>query len=324
MITLLATLLLSTPTAALGNEAVVTVALPIEASVDGSEMTLGDIAKISAEVESQAEAVRGFSLGYAPAPGYSRVIQRWRLQQQLAKEFPRIEVEFEGKAACRVWPRTAEVTPTELEVAARKALAEQFSDSDAEVALHGELGAEIVPAGRSSRRLEADLASGSVSSGTLNVPVAIFVDDVKYRTVWVPFDVTLYRELPVLRRTIPLGGKIEAGDLELRRVAVEASFERELLQPSMLIGASARRALPSGKPVSVRDVVRALAIKAGETITLEVRNGRVVVRTKAIAMTDGFVGDVVALRTLQSGKELTARVTSPGNVKLQLGDGSSN
>ena len=324
MITLIASLLLSTPTAALGNESLVTITIPVEASVDGSEMTLGDIAKVSSEVESQAQAVRDFSLGYAPAPGYSRVIQRWRLQQQLAKEFPRFEVEFEGKAACRVWPRTAEITALELESAARKALAEQFSSSDAEVELHGELGAEVVPAGRSSRRLEADLASGSLSSGTLNVPVAIYVDDVKYRTVWVPFDVTIFRELPVLRRTIPLGGKIEAGDLELRRVAVDASFERELLSPAMLIGASARRALPSGKPVSVRDVVRALAVKTGETITLEIRNGRVVVRTKVLALTDGFIGDVVAIRTLETGKELTARITSPGNAEMNLGDDAKN
>jgi flagella basal body P-ring formation protein FlgA len=324
MITLLATLLLSTPTASLGNENVVTVEIPIEASVDGSEMTLGDVAKISSEVESQAEAVRGFSLGYAPAPGYSRVIQRWRLQQQLAKEFPRLEVEFEGKAACRVWPRTAEITPAELELTARKALAEQFSSSDAEVELHGELSAEVVPAGRSTRRLEADLANGSLTSGTLNVPVAIYVDEVKYRTVWIPFDVTIFREVPVLRRTIPLGGTIEAGDLELRRVAIDASFERELLSPSMLIGASARRALASGKPVSVRDVVRALAVKTGETITLKVRNGRVVVRTKVLALSDGFIGDVVALRTLETGKELTARITSPGNVEMNLGEDATN
>ena len=319
MISLLATLLLSTPAVAPAPESIVNVTLPLEASVDGSEITLGDIADVQGDVTSEVALLRDFNVGYSPAPGYSRVVQRWRLEQRVKRQHPGLTVNFLGESACRVWPRTAEITPEELEVAARQALADELGTADVEVALHRELASEIVPAGRESRRIEPDRAGAQLRSGTVNVPLRILIDEVKYRTVWVSFDVTLYRELPVLRRPIPLGGTIQEGDLVLRRTPVEASFRGEMLTPAKLIGATARRSLSQGRPVSTLDVTRMAAVQQGETVTLEIKNGQVLVSTKVLCMNDGFLGDVVAIRTLETGKELTAVVVQKGRLELRLG-----
>lgn len=319
MITLFSILLLSTPAAVSAPESIVTVTLPLEASVDGSEITLGDIADIQGDVTSEVASLRDFNVGYAPAPGYSRVLQRWRLEQRVKRDLPGLTVNFLGESACRVWPRTAEISPEELEAAARAALIGELGGADVELSLHRELSPEVVPAGRESRRLVADRSGAALRSGTINVPIRVVIDDVKYRTVWVSFDATLYREMPVLRRPIPLGGKIEDGDLVLQRTAVEASFQGEPLTPEKLIGATARHALLTGRPVSSYDVTRESAVKEGETVTLEVKNGQVLVSTKVMCMTDGYVGDVVPIRTLATGKELTALVAQKGRLELRLG-----
>lgn len=324
MISFITALLLSAPVATVTTDNVVTVSLPLEASILGSEMTLGEIAEVQGDDANDVESVEAFTLGYSPAPGYSRVIQRWRVEQQLTKEFPRLQINFEGKAACRVWPRTAEINASELERVAREAISSSLLGEDTEVTLHTRLENEKVPAGRISRRLVADAASGTLKSGVLNVPIKILIDDTKYRTVWVSFDVTLYRELPVLRRAVPQGGLIKPDDLVMRRVAVDASFAKEALSPAMLVGASARRPLDMGSPIAARDIQRQLAVKAGETVALEIVNGRVVVNTKVMAMMDGFVGDVVGIRTLETGKELTAVVIKSGRLQLRLGATENN
>ncbi len=319
MIAILTTLLLSVPVANLAPESTITVALPAEATVSGSEMTLGEIAVITGELEGEVQDVKDFALGYAPSPGYSRVIQSWRVEQQLAKEFPSLQISFTGKDTCRVWPRTAVISPRELVAAARKSLEGQEFGRDLEVSFRGELASETVPAGHFSRSVVGKPARGVASSGKVNVPVEILIDGEKYRTVWVTFDVTLYAELPVLRRAIPLGGRIKTSDVVMRRIEVSAGNTKDILQPSMLVGAIARRALANGQPVSARDVEREVAVKEGETVALEVSNGLVLVNTKVIALSSGFVGEVIPVRTLSTGKELTAIVTEAGHLKLRLG-----
>ncbi|MCB9916264.1 MAG: flagellar basal body P-ring formation protein FlgA [Planctomycetes bacterium] len=314
---LLSTLLLSTPAAA--PETVVTVTLPLEATVDGSEFTLGDVATVDGADTAEVKRVRELELGYAPAPGYSRVIQRWRVEQQLQREFTGLTVVFEGSSACRVWPRVAEISPAELEAAAREMLAGELAGEDVELKLHRELSEEQVPAGRSTRRLEADPSGAEVRTGLVNVPVKILIDGAVYRTVWVGFDVTLFRELPVLKRDVPLGGRIAEGDLVLQRTAIEAAFTGEALSPSKLVGATAKRPLHLGMPVLAHDVKREPAVKRGETVTLEVINGQVLVGTKVVSLMDGYLGDVVAVRTVDTGKELTAVVSQKGRVELRLG-----
>ena len=58
----------------------ITVTLPEETKVSGSEMKLGDIAVITGEDESLVERAKQLGLGYAPAPGYHRTLRQWKLQ----------------------------------------------------------------------------------------------------------------------------------------------------------------------------------------------------------------------------------------------------
>ena len=80
----------------------VTVSLPMEADVHGTEILLGDVATISGEDAAEVSAVEGLSLGYAPAPGYSRLLQRHRLEQLVDRKLPDVVIAFRGEPACRV------------------------------------------------------------------------------------------------------------------------------------------------------------------------------------------------------------------------------
>jgi flagella basal body P-ring formation protein FlgA len=100
---------------------------------------------------------------------------------------------------------------------------------------------------------------------------------------------------------------------------MEASSNVQALSAAMLVGATARRDLASHSQVLARDVVREKAVKEGETLALEIFNGRIRVKTKVMALADGYIGDVVTVQTLSNGKKLTVRVTQNGRVQLRLG-----
>ena len=70
---ILATLLLSN----------ITVTLPAEASVEGSEITLGQIATITGADPEEVARIAAIELGYAPSPGFTRVVQGWKVEAQL-------------------------------------------------------------------------------------------------------------------------------------------------------------------------------------------------------------------------------------------------
>jgi len=308
MISILGTLLLSN----------VTVSLPAEVTVAGAEMTLGEVATIEGDDPAEVERVRAFSLGYAPSPGYSRVFEGWKIGARLHREFRGFEIDLAGKNTCRVFPATATVKGEDLERAAREALDILFAGEDVTIRTTMKLHDEVVPKGIEGIKLLAEPRVATLQSGPWSVPVQIVVDDVPYRTVWTSFETELYRVMPVLRRDVALGEKIQRGDIIPQRAPVQGVAGWEPLTEEMLVGATARRLLEMGKPVGSRDVARQIAIKKGETVALEVHNGAIVVNTNVLAAQDGYLGDVVLIQVFGSGKELTAKVIGTGRLALTL------
>ena len=59
----------------------VSVELPSEAEATGTMITLGEIAEVTSADPAALAAVNGVELGYMPAPGYSRTLQRWKIER---------------------------------------------------------------------------------------------------------------------------------------------------------------------------------------------------------------------------------------------------
>ena len=70
----------------------VSVELPTEAEATGTMITLGEIAEVTSADPAALAAVNGVELGYMPAPGYSRTLQRWKIERAVALAAPDVEV----------------------------------------------------------------------------------------------------------------------------------------------------------------------------------------------------------------------------------------
>lgn len=57
-------------------------------------------------------------------------------------------------------------------------------------------------------------------------------------------------------------------------------------------------------------------VRRGERVSLIARVGAVVATVDALALRDGAAGEVIRVRNLQNGKELSARVIGAGQVEV--------
>lgn len=297
----------------------VTITLPPEAEVRGVEIRLGAVADVRGDDPALVHRAREVSLGYAPSPGYRRVLPRWKVERLTAAALAGVDVVVDGAETLTVTPAVESVEAERLERAAVEALSARFAGKDAAWRLAEPLQAVLVPRGERPLEIEVELSDEPAHAGRWSVPVRLIVDGAPYRTIWAAFEVELYERLPVLVTDVPAGAELGPNHIAYQRVKLTRPLG-DPIRPEMLEGARAARALPAGAVLSERDIRRAHAVKRGAIVDLEVRRGSITARVRAVAAADGYVGDRIPVTVETSGKTLRARVVARDVVRYEMGD----
>jgi len=296
----------------------VTVSLPATIEVKGTELTVGAIAQVSGEDAALVARVEAASLGYSPAPGFSRLLDQQRVVADLRRLMPGVEFQVAGATRCRVTPAVTTVTAARLLEEAGTTMRDAFAGADTRITARGQVGDLLVPQAVRSLELRADLRDRTPRAGGWSVPVEVLIDGAVYRTIHTQWKVEVWTQQHVLRRDVRVGESLSLADFELARVQVGSGAVSRGIEPATFGGGTAVRALAKGHVVTERDIRRAVVIQRGDTITLEVRRGAVTVRTLAVALRDAHVGDRLPVRVATSGREVVAVVTGTEAVELHL------
>jgi len=294
----------------------VTIHLPMEAHVGGTEITVGEIAKVEGP-SHEVERVEAFTVGYAPAPGFSRLIWGEKLAGLVRKELD-VDVVLSGQKACRAWPLVDTIAADEIERAAEARMLEVVGSRDMTFRLREAMVSVDVPAGDRSYVLRTKPMHGKLEAGVVSIPVEVHVEGELYRTIWTSWDVDIWTTVPVVTRRVPAGEKISAGALENRRIQRGRGAGVKPLTPGLLVGSVAARDLAVGEVVSELDIHRPAVITAGTSVFLEVRKGSIVARVPAQARQSGSVGDRIRVVSSDSDREMLAVVVSQGLVAVEL------
>lgn len=297
----------------------VTVTLPMEAHVRGTEVQLGEIAEISGGDASVVASLNALDLGYAPAPGYSRLFDARKLREILSRKAPHVTVRFAGQPVCRVYPEIEEVAGTEIATAAQLQLQRLLGPQEANFELNTPPPPVEIPVGTGRHRVEARIGKRPTSSGTISVPVDIHVDGVRYRTVWTSWSVSLWETRPVLARTVRAGQELGPQMFERRRVLIENTGGAKPLDQGSLVGSVALRDLPAGGLVTGLDVSRPLVVEPGGSVFLRVKSGSIEARVPAVALQSGAIGDRIRVQTANGAQELIARLVTRDSALIDLG-----
>ena len=94
-------MMILTATLLLGS---VTVVLPPDARVSGTELRLGSIARVEGDDPTEVASLKSMHLGYSPAPGYSRLFDANQLLAELRDLIARFFL-FDRQVAQRLGDR---------------------------------------------------------------------------------------------------------------------------------------------------------------------------------------------------------------------------
>jgi flagella basal body P-ring formation protein FlgA len=295
------------------------IVLPAQVQVRGTELSLGSVAQVRGDDAALVERAKALELGWTPAPGYTRVLQNWQIEQKLAAAFAGTSVKFEGSPACKIAPETAHVAGSALLAKAQEELRSVFGAREVALVAQGQVSDLEVPQGQKPCELRCAIERREQHAGAWSVPVQVWVDGTLYQTCWIGFAAELYDLVPVLAREVRRGDVLDGSLLELRRTRIGADLGGEPLGFMALNGAVALRDLGAGSVLTERDVQRAKLVRNGDTVQLQVRKGSITARGTAIAKADGSAGERIRVWNSDKTRELSGTVIGRGLVEIDLG-----
>lgn len=135
-------------------------------------------------------------------------------------------------------------------------------------------------------------------------------------TAWVAVQARVTREALVLKRSIPIGTKITAEDVETREADVSHQNETPA-RLTDLAQVTAMRTLTAGHAIFPSDLKREDLVKRGQAVRLVAGTDEFEVSTNGTSEDSGRLGDVVKVKTADGTKSLVGTVTGSGQVRLQ-------
>lgn len=126
--------------------------------------------------------------------------------------------------------------------------------------------------------------------------------------------------IPVPTVTIYPGQIIRDAMLAERPVPDDfAGRDMTVLDRQSLIGKTARRTLLPGLPIATNMIAEPRVVTVGAMVKVVFTEGGLVITTYASALQAGSVGDVIALRNLESGVTISGTIEKDGSVMVSNG-----
>ncbi|MBK7642612.1 MAG: flagellar basal body P-ring formation protein FlgA [Planctomycetes bacterium] len=295
------------------------VVLAPDVHVRGTELVLGALAEVRGDDAALVERAKALELGWAPAPGYTRVLQGWQIEQKISAAFAGTSIQLEGSRCCRIAPETSRVAGEDLAAKARAELTAVFGEREVALVAQSRTNDLEVPLGTKPVELRCAIERREQRAGAWSVPVQVWVDGALYQTCWIGFSAELYDLVPVLAHDVRRGEVIGNADIELRRTRISSDLGGEPLEAIALEGAVLLRDLGAGSVLVDKDVQRARLVRSGDVVQLQVRKGSITARGSAIAKVDGCAGDRIRVWNTDKTRELTGTVIARGLVEIELG-----
>ena len=158
-------------------------------------------------------------------------------------------------------------------------------------------------------------AEGS-AGGVRNVRVTALNAGAPVWETVVRLKVQRFADVLVARTALPRGVPVTARDVAVERREVSEGSETPLRDLAGVAGYRTTATLPAGHPLCASELAPLPVVKAHEQVKLLAHCGALTISLLAMAGEDGAVGQFIRVHNLQSNKDVSARVTAPGEVEI--------
>lgn len=162
-----------------------------------------------------------------------------------------------------------------------------------------------------SLRIKPELPRGSFS-----VAVDLIRENGAPLPAWISGRVIAKRRVPVARRALAALERVQPGDVDWDYRDTSASYDGVPTADEML-GRRVRQGVRAGDVLFSGLLEKERAVRRGEVVQLRSVEKGWEVSMAAVVQQDGFIGDMINLKSARSGQTLMGQVTGIGEVELR-------
>ncbi len=209
------------------------------------------------------------------------------------------------------------IGPGQFERAVHQALTQRYGREGHKLAVRVFYPQQPLDVGFGKIHLEVEDLKGGGRVGRRAFRVSLFVNKKFLKTVNVVCEVKASTHVAAPRRWMKPGDLIMREDLTFIPVSVPSLDHDFVLDPRRIIGKEVLRPLPPRKPIRKEGIQDPPVVKKGDRVTLEVRQGGLLVQTIGMAKASGKTGETIPVKNQQSGREVLGTIVGAGVVGVQ-------
>ena len=165
-------------------------------------------------------------------------------------------------------------------------------------------------------KLQVDLLYGLRYNALTVARVVAMQDTQKVGQAILRLDVRRYQDVVVAARLLPGKTLLQLGDLKQLRLETGRLPRGFLLEPSKAVGLLLQRPLRSGEVLMDSMLLQPVIMRRGAAVTIQVRQGEMVVSASGEALQDGGIGQRIRVKNLLSKRIITAKVIDEATVEV--------
>lgn len=137
-------------------------------------------------------------------------------------------------------------------------------------------------------------------------------------SVYVPAQVSLFRELLVANRNLVRGDIVTHSDVVSEIVNTSQLRQGQIEETDNILGQEVIRPISKGEPFRNASLASPMVIKRGDPVIIELQSGSISVSSNGTAMANGRIGERIRIRNGQSDRMVSAQVIAAGRVLMVL------
>lgn len=155
-----------------------------------------------------------------------------------------------------------------------------------------------------------------IPKGNFNISLDIYKDNNFYKKVFVQGALRILKEVPVVKRNLQYGERIQRDDVSFEKQDI--TFNRETIPVAEeLYGSEVAGNLSSGQIIWQRNLKRKMALTRGAPVQVTVQNQGWRIHLAAISQDNGYLGDTVKVLNPETKKLIVGVVSGDGMVEVR-------
>ncbi len=289
-----------------------------KATVIGSEITLGEVARFSDDNDPRVMDIKKIVIAQAPSAGKVMVLDGAYLNYRLRARLGKPDFNLVLPRQLEVKRQAREISGKDLEQMFTKHVSDNIVWPLGQVTYRDIRVPEVIylPRGKLTHKIKPLGRRGYV--GEVSLLVTFFVDGVRQRSVRISGQVDVRQEVVVARQDLKRHQEIGPATVGLQVMNMAEMPTTALTRVSEAIGMQTRQPIRTGELVLSRMLERMPLIKRGDRLVVVAESASLRVETFARALEDGYEGEQVRVVNSNTGRELYGRVVGPRQVAVDF------